>query len=195
MNPQALRKKVRALMDANQINEYTALRYAERLEGTCETDHAGKAIVRDELGREVARVILPKNTETTSDEPRTRESRCLRIDAEIVTHDGRMLPVLFHQGSLTGRIYGIETKPSLLDIGIAAMQPLNGDFTVDDAASVEFHASLPADPEAGRLTPGNLDHFTDHRNVVALARRFYVLATLDEAAEGPLTITASDLEP
>ena len=190
----ALRKKIRALMSANRINEYTALRYAERLEGASETDAAGKAIVRDELGRELARINVPQVTgmdlEDTLEDTRREQSRRAIPDAEIVVRDGRHFPIFTH----AGRIFAIETKPSLLDLGIAAMQPLQPDLTEDYGAPVERLACLPADPENGRPEDRTLNHFTTHPIAVALARRFYVLCVLGEAEEGPITITTSDIE-
>lgn len=190
-----LKQRVRALMHANQINEYTALRYAGRIEGKHEVDAAGKVIVRDELGRELARVIFPKNvaeiSEDAFEEPRRgKGSRRSMLDARIVIREGQTIPVVTHGG----RIFAIETKPSLLDIGIAAMQPLKADLDEDYDAPVEFRAFLPADPENGRMEDSSMQHFTTHPNIVALARRYYVLAVLGDAAEGPITITSEDIE-
>jgi len=190
-----LKKKVHALADANDLVEYIALRYALRLEGAQEFDADGKAIVRDDQGRELARVIVPKNAERIPDEPRRARFRRILVDGEIVTCNGRLLPVVWPHGHTEGLPYCIETEPALLDLGLAAMQPLNADFTSDDSARIMFRALLSADPEAGRPTSRNLDNFTDVRNAVALARRFHVLKTFGEAKEGPLTITVADLEP
>ncbi len=194
MNPPTLREQIRAVMHANNLNEYTALRYLAQLAGGSERDAEGKAIVRDEIGRELARVIVPAlgaiSDDAESAHRRGEQSRRTISGAKIVNFDGRPLPVFTH----SGRPHGIETKQSLLDIGIAEMRPLKPDFSADYSAPVEFRAFLPADPANGRLEDCTLEHFTTHPIAVALARRFFVLAALDEAAEGPITITSSDIE-
>lgn len=183
-----LKAKVRAVMAANRLNEYTALRYVDRLETKSETDDAGKFIVRDELGRELARVIVPQDFAMSEGD--TSQSRRTPADAQIVIREGCLFPVVEHGGHL----YAIETKPTLLDIHIAAMRPLKADFTDDYDAPINFRACVPADPEDGRPEDRMLDHFIHHPIIVALARRFYVLTRMGEAEEGPLSITSADIE-
>lgn len=188
MSPTDLKAKVRAVMAANRLNEFTALRYLQQLGASPEKDDTGKVIVRDELGRELARVIVPENIAESPGENLTAPKRT-PAEAQIVIRDGQPLAVVEH----SGRYYAIETKPTLLDMHIAAMRPLKADFADDYAAPIDFRACLSADPENGRLADETLNHFTHNPIIVALARRFYVLVTLDEAEEGPISITSADI--
>lgn len=102
--------------------------------------------------------------------------------AKIRVRDGQPIPVI----ESGGRLYCIETKPTILEAGIAEVRPLLPDLEEDWDAPVLHRAQLHADPRSGRLAPQVLDHFTDDRGVVALAKKFMRLAAAGEAKEGDL---------
>ena len=181
MNENAFMASSQALAKVNNLALETACHYMSLIGDTPEMDETGKAIVHDEQGRELARVFLDEQAK-----PET---------ARIVLLDGRHTAVI----RINGRLFRIETKPSLLDLGIAAMEPLSENLEADYSAPVEFRATLPADPEDGRMEARTLDHFTDAPGIVALAREFHALATTGHAKPGELKarqmITITITEP
>jgi hypothetical protein len=77
-----------------------------------------------------------------------------------------------------GRWYLIETKPSLLDFGIATMVAVTDDFETDFANPSGFTALLPANPGDGRPENSMLPGTTDDPAVVKLARKFMLTGSL-----------------
>jgi hypothetical protein len=79
-----------------------------------------------------------------------------------------------------GRWYLIETKPSLLDAGIASMIAVVADgydFKTNFANPSQFTAVLPADPADGRPDASVIPDATRDPAVVALARKFALTGT------------------
>lgn len=103
-------------------------------------------------------------------------------NARIIKRDGRYAPVI----TVEGRTFDIQTKTSLLALGLAAMAPLDANFEDDYDAPVEHTAVLPADPADGRPAEQVLEHFTTDPQVVALSKKFTGLAAAGEAQEGAL---------
>lgn len=77
-----------------------------------------------------------------------------------------------------GRWYLIQTKPSMIEAGIASMIAVTGDFSTDYENRSEFSASLAEDPEDGRLEASIIPEATNDPVVVALARKFALTGAL-----------------
>lgn len=204
----------RMLQQANDLDEVTALHYMQKIGDTLEIDENGLVIVRDEAGIELARVLFPDEEcfpvacatfvaaiqlrklsefqDAHGRPPESEEANAIAREAakygtkiesaRIIMRDGRVAPVI----RMGGRCFGIETKPSILALGIVAMHPLSENFEDDFNAPQFFTATVPADPADGRLEPLHLDNFTTIPAIVDLARKFAVLTANGTAVEGPL---------
>lgn len=105
-------------------------------------------------------------------------------EAIIRLHAGRLSPY----AQIDGRWHLIETKPSLVALGVATAIPVTTVWDEDWATEPRFSTIVPADPANGRPAPLDMEDATDDPQVVALARRFNQLAAAAAAAPGPLTL-------
>jgi hypothetical protein len=107
----------------------------------------------------------------------------MNIEESIIKNrDGQPSPFV----KADGRWYYIETKPSLLALGIAIFQPLLDDLQEDWEAMGKHKSYVSADEASGR-EKAILEDCTTDAGVVALAAKFNQLAEADQLAEGPLT--------
>lgn len=107
----------------------------------------------------------------------------MNIEESIIKNrDGQPSPFV----KADGRWYYIETKPSLLALGIAIFQPLLDDLQEDWEAIGKHTAKVSADEADGR-DGATLEDCTTDARIVALAWKFNDLAEADQLAEGPLT--------
>ncbi len=104
-------------------------------------------------------------------------------NAQIKLRSNRLTPFI----QVDGRWYCIETEPPMLDLDVAFFQPVTADLNEDWDAGVLGTIERPADEATGRAAM-RLQNFTEDAEVVALARRFYELASEELAEEGPLPL-------
>jgi hypothetical protein len=103
-------------------------------------------------------------------------------DAEIRIIEGRTVPL----ARIAGRWHVIDTKPSLLNLGVAVAIPVDEAGKDDWASEPRLEVIIPPDPSNGRPSPLELCDATDDPMIVALARRFVQLVVTGEARPGPL---------
>jgi hypothetical protein len=101
-------------------------------------------------------------------------------DAEIRFIGGRMVPL----AKIDGRWHIIDTKPSLIHVGVAVAIPVDEDGREDWDCQPRLRAVVAPDPANGRPVSLALEDATDDPTVVALAQRFVDLAVRGEARPG-----------
>jgi len=95
-------------------------------------------------------------------------------ETKIIQRQGYSLPLV----KTGGHWYLIETKQTLLDLGIASMIAQTAELETDFSSPAEFTAILPADPADGRPEDVVLREATSDPAIVALARKFNDTDTL-----------------
>ena len=85
---------------------------------------------------------------------------------------------------IDGRWHIIETKPSLIQVGVAVAIPVDETGCEDWDTQPRLRAVVAPDPANGRPASLALEDATDDPTVVALARRFVELAVRGEARPG-----------
>jgi hypothetical protein len=105
-------------------------------------------------------------------------------DAEIRFIAGRMAPVV----QINGRWHVIDTKPSLLTLGLAVVIPIDDSWNEDWESLPRFSAVVPPDPSQGRPLALEMEDATDDPAIVELARQFVELVVTGEARPGPLLV-------
>ena len=90
---------------------------------------------------------------------------------------------------ITGKWHVIDTKPSLLAMGVAVAIPLGDDGQEDWVTQPRFSAVVSPDPENGRPLPLLMEDTTDDPTVVDLARRFVEMVKFGNAHAGPMLIS------
>jgi len=104
--------------------------------------------------------------------------------AEIRLIGGRMVPL----AQIDGRWHVIDTKPSLLTLGVAVAIPVDDEGRDDWETLPRLSVVVPPDVHNGRPSPLEIEDATDHPAVVELARHFVELVVTGEARPGPLRI-------
>ena len=102
--------------------------------------------------------------------------------AEIRLIHGRTVPL----ACIDGRWHVIDTKPSLLLLGVAVAVPIDEQERDDWQTQPRLTVTLPPDPASGRTFALVIEDATDDMAVVELARRFNELVKKGEALPGPL---------
>ena len=110
-------------------------------------------------------------------------------EAEIRLIDGRIVPLV----RIDGRWHVIDTKPSLIALGVAVAIPVDDSGRDDWDTVPRFEATIPADAAAGRPVPMRMQDVTDDPTVLALASRFNELVVAGEARPGPLSLPVGSL--
>jgi hypothetical protein len=105
-------------------------------------------------------------------------------DAVIRLNQGRPGPFV----KINGRWHWIETRPSVLALGVAMaipMREVNGALQEDWDTTERLQATVPRE-RAGSSEPLKFDDATDDIRVVRLARLYEDLAREGQLREGPL---------
>ena len=88
---------------------------------------------------------------------------------------------------IDGRWHVIDTKPSLITLGVAVAIPVDDSGRDDWESQPRLEATIPADPANGRPSPIRMEDVTDDPAIVALARKFNELIIKGQARPGPLS--------
>ena len=126
-------------------------------------------------------MIERNSCESTKNTRRTSDNLTVSA-AEIRLINGRTVPL----ACIDGRWHVIDTKPSLLLLGVAVAVPIDDQGRDDWENQPRLTVTLPPDPTHGRPFALVIEDATDDLAVVELARRFNELVFKGVALPGPL---------